>query len=131
MSGSAFQTFLMSSRQLPLRFAPSLSCGQAVSLRSALGGNPAGLERGDVDDLGHVHDFGVSPLEPLSTHLIGIPSVVANELKAFVRNLLGDAGDKAPELLGCILSTENGLRMMYWASRSISSRLRGGTRWLR
>ena len=50
---------------------------------------------------------------------------------------------ESPELLGCILSTENGLRMMYWASRSMlvpperekreggSSRLRGGTRWLR
>jgi len=29
-----------------------------------------------------------------------------------------------PRLLGGILSTENGLRMMYWASRSMSSRLR-------
>jgi transposase len=35
---------------------------------------------------------------------------------------------ESPELLGCILSTENGLRMMYWASRSMSSRLPGGTR---
>ena len=38
---------------------------------------------------------------------------------------------ESPQLLGCILSTENGLRMMYWANRSMSSRLRGGTRWLR
>ena len=35
------------------------------------------------------------------------------------------------ELSGCILSTENGLRMMDRASRSMSSRVRGGTRWLR
>jgi hypothetical protein len=51
-NGSASQTFLMSSRQLPLRFAPFLSCGQAVSLRSALalGGDPAGLARGPDND---------------------------------------------------------------------------------
>ena len=38
---------------------------------------------------------------------------------------------ESPELLGCIFSTENGLRMMYWARRSMSSRLPGATRWLR
>ena len=38
---------------------------------------------------------------------------------------------ECPELLDCILSAENGLRMMYLASRFMSSRLRGGTRWLR
>ena len=35
---------------------------------------------------------------------------------------------ESPELLVCILSTEKGLRMMYWANRPMSSRLLGGTR---
>gem|GEM_PF-2329491 len=86
----------MSSRQLPLRFAPFLPCGQAVSLRSALGRDPAGFERGNVDDitLGHGHGFGVRLFEPLATHLVGVPAVVADELEAFVRDVLGDAGDE-------------------------------------
>ena len=60
------------------------------------GRNPAGLERGDVVviALGRIHDFGLRLLEPLAAHLVGIPSVIAHELKAFVRDVLGDAGDE-------------------------------------
>ena len=56
----------------------------------------SGLARGDVDDiaLGRGPGFGIRLLEPLSAHLIGIPVVVAHELEAFVRDVLGDAGDE-------------------------------------
>jgi len=65
-------------------------------LAPLFGRNPAGLERGNVDDiaLGRIHDFGIRLLEPLAAHLVGIPSVIAHELEAFVRDVLGDAGDE-------------------------------------
>ena len=55
-----------------------------------------GLLSGDMDDLdiGRVHGSIIRPLEPLATHLIGIPSVIAHELEPFVRDVLGDAGDE-------------------------------------
>jgi len=76
-SGSASQTFWMSSRHL-------------------LEGIRRGLYAEDVDDLafGHGHGSGIRLPEPLAAQLIGIPSVIANELEAFVRDVLGDAGDE-------------------------------------
>jgi len=61
-----------------------------------LGGNWAGLVCGDVHDLtfGHLHGSGIRLLEPLAAHLIGIPSIIAHELEAFVRDGLDDAGDE-------------------------------------
>lgn len=62
-----------------------------------LGRNPAGFEVGDVDDLAcgvSAPAFGLSPLYPLAPHLVAVPPVVADELEAFVRDVLGDAGDK-------------------------------------
>ena len=49
-----------------------------------------------MDDLaiGRVHGSVIPPLEPLATHLIGIPSVIAHELEPFVQDVLGDAGDE-------------------------------------
>jgi len=61
-----------------------------------LGRDPAELERGHIDDLalGRGHGFGVRLFEAQATHLVGVPAVVADELEAFVRDVLGDAGDE-------------------------------------
>jgi len=61
-----------------------------------LGRDPAGLERGHINDLalGRGHGFGVRLFEAQATHLVGVPAVVADELEAFVRDVLGDAGDE-------------------------------------
>jgi hypothetical protein len=63
------------------------------------GGNALGLVFGHVDDLHALfHLFGLFLLLcaflPLSPHLIGIPSVIAYELKTLVGNVLSDGGDK-------------------------------------
>ena len=89
-------------------FSPcELTFVQAVSLRSALGRNPAGLERGDVDviALGRIHGFGVRPLEPLAAHIVGIPSVIAHELEAFVGDLVrGNSVPPQPTSTGSMIS---------------------------
>ncbi len=87
----------------------SLRCrlfGRPVSLRSAVGGNTAGLVFGHVDDpprRASLHAFIHLPgpllfllgaLPSLPSHLIGIPAVVAHELKTLVGNMLGDGGDE-------------------------------------
>ena len=64
-----------------------------------LGRNTAGLVFGHVDDLHALcHLFGLFLLLgaflALAAHLIGIPAVVAHELKALVGDVLGDGGDK-------------------------------------
>ena len=43
---------------------------------------------------GHSHGSGITLLELLATNLIGIPSVIAHEMKAFVWDVLGDACDE-------------------------------------
>jgi hypothetical protein len=43
---------------------------------------------------GGKYGSGIRLLEPLAAHLIGIPSVIAQELKAFVWDVLGDVGDE-------------------------------------
>ncbi|MDT9313816.1 hypothetical protein, partial [Limnospira sp. Paracas R14] len=58
-----------------------------------LGGNAAGLVFGHVHDLHALsHLFGrlllLGVLLPLSTHLIGIPSIIAHKLKALVWDVL-------------------------------------------
>ena len=61
-----------------------------------LGRDPAELERGNGDDLvlGRGHGFGVCLVEVLAAQLVRVPAVVADELKAFIRDVLGDAGDE-------------------------------------
>ena len=60
-------------------------------LAPLLGGNLVGPVCGDVDDfaLGHGDGSGTHLLESLAGHLIEIPSVIAHELEAFVRDVLG------------------------------------------
>jgi hypothetical protein len=50
-----------------------------------------GLVCGDVHDLTfeHLHGSGIRLLEPLAAHLIGIPSVIAHELEAFIWDVVG------------------------------------------
>ena len=43
---------------------------------------------------GHLLGSGIRLLDALAAHLIGIPSVIAHELEAFVRDVLGYAGDE-------------------------------------
>ncbi len=64
-----------------------------------LGRNTAGLVFGHVDDLhALVYFFGLffllGAFLALAAHLIGIPSIIAHELKALIRDVLGDGGDK-------------------------------------
>ena len=86
---------IVSFPQTPVR-GRSRRIDRRARVRSPARRVQAGLERGDVDDiaLGRIHDFGLGLLEPLAAHLVGIPSVIAPELKAFVRDVLGDAGDE-------------------------------------
>ena len=53
---------------------------------------------GDVNDLDHLTDgdldFFHRPLFPLPAHLVAVPTIVTDELEAFVGDVLGDGGDE-------------------------------------
>ncbi|AKJ65628.1 hypothetical protein L21SP4_02403 [Kiritimatiella glycovorans] len=98
-SGSASHTFLMSSRQLPLRFAPLLPYGQPVSLRSAGRGDAARLVFGHVDDLnGLACGLFRGALVALAAHLVRIPDFAkATSGKPACRGDLSSVARRAKE----------------------------------
>ena len=60
-------------------------------------GDTARFVFGDIDDLhGPARGFGLfdGTFVALAAHLVGVPAIVAGELEALVRDVLGDGGDE-------------------------------------